>query len=206
MKEIADNEKTLLSGLRAQIHAWFQEIMPEIHGLRDPNLPLTESQDFAMRRRYAELLARDGWAGLAWDTHWGGQGAAFAERLVFADEAAQFDAPDPLSRLGVDIIGPTINVLGTEEQKAMFLPDILAAVSPNLTQVRILRHFAPRRANQKMVLGRSRVKRSGPHLASTPTSAWCSREPIMTHPNIRELAPLLFHCRCLASRLSRSLR
>jgi alkylation response protein AidB-like acyl-CoA dehydrogenase len=127
VKEIVDDEKTLLSGLRAQIHAWFKEIMPEIRGLRDPNLPIAESQDFAMRRRYAELLARDRWAGLAWDTRWGGQGAAFAERHVFADEAAQFDAPDPLSRLGVDIIGPTINVLGTEEQKAMFLPDILAA-------------------------------------------------------------------------------
>lgn len=112
--------------LRDEIRQWFCAVMPDILSLRDDG-PLTEDQDFAMRRRYAQFLARDGWAGLAWETRWGGRGAGFADLLVFAEEAARVDAPDPISRLGVDIIGPAINVLCDEEQRVRFLPPILDA-------------------------------------------------------------------------------
>ena len=115
-----------LEALRDEIRTWFDRVIPDIRSLRGPG-PLTEASDFAMRRRYADLLARDGWAGLAWETRWGGRGAGLAERLVFAQEAARVDAPDSLSRLGVDIIGPAINVLCEEEQRQRYLPSILDA-------------------------------------------------------------------------------
>ena len=113
-----------MTPLRVEIRQWFQTVIPEIRALRDEG-QVTEEQDFAMRRLYAQLLARDGWAGLAWEQRWGGRGAAFAERLVFAQEAARVDAPDPISRLGVDIIGPAINVLCDDEQRQRLLPPIL---------------------------------------------------------------------------------
>jgi len=113
--------------LRSEIRTWFEQVMPEVRGDLDPARPITEEEDFAMRRRYSEALARDKWAGLAWDERWGGRGAGFRERLVFAEEAARADAPDSLSRLGVDIIGPAINVLCTDEQKHEYIPGILDA-------------------------------------------------------------------------------
>ncbi|MDA2989296.1 MAG: acyl-CoA dehydrogenase family protein [Actinomycetota bacterium] len=127
-----ENVTTVATGdprkaLRAEVRTWFGTIMPEVAALRDPTLPVSEAQDFAMRRRYAELLARDGWAGLAWDRRWGGHGAGFLERLVFAQEAARVNAPDPLSRLGVDIIGPTIGVMCEEDQQQLYIPPILNA-------------------------------------------------------------------------------
>jgi alkylation response protein AidB-like acyl-CoA dehydrogenase len=113
--------------LRVEVRNWFEQIMPEVRGGRSPGAPITEDEDFAMRRRYSNLLARDKWAGLAWEERWGGRGAGFRERLVFAEEAARADAPDSLSRLGVDIIGPAINVLCSDTQKHEYLPDILDA-------------------------------------------------------------------------------
>ena len=125
MTIVADFARDVHFELRSEIRNWFDQVMPEILGLRDSDRPLTEDQDFAMRRRYSELLARDGWASLSWGKRWGGRGAGFKERLVFAEEAAIADAPDSLSRLGVDIIGPTIEVLGTDDQCNRFLPGIL---------------------------------------------------------------------------------
>jgi len=112
--------------LRAEIRAWFERVLPaEVCLDRAAGTPLTEEQDFAERRRYAGVLTRDGWAGLAWPREWGGRGGGYRERLVLAEEAARADAPDPLNRLGVDIIGPAIDVLCTDEQKSRFLPPIL---------------------------------------------------------------------------------
>lgn len=111
--------------LRSQVRDWFARIMPEVRGTDGGGAPPTEEEDFARRARYSATMARDGWAGLAWPARWGGRGAGFGERLVFAEEAARADAPDSLSRLGVDIIGPTIDVLGTDAQKAALIPPIL---------------------------------------------------------------------------------
>jgi|TARA_B110000483_G_scaffold221374_1_gene277284 alkylation response protein AidB-like acyl-CoA dehydrogenase len=127
MTALETEEVASETALRSEIRDWFEIIMPELQALRDPTVPLTENEDFAMRRRYSELLAQDGWASLAWDRHWGGRGAGFAERLVFAQEAARSDAPDSLSRLGVDIIGPAINVLCDADQSQHFIPGILDA-------------------------------------------------------------------------------
>lgn len=115
---------TEMDQLRHEIREWLQHTVPlvkaESAAERDP-----EIRSFAARRRYGQALCRDGWAGLAWPIEWGGRGGGYRERLVFAQEAAAAGAPDPLHRLGVDIIGPAIDVLGTPEQKRRLLPPIL---------------------------------------------------------------------------------
>lgn len=112
--------------LRATIRSWLESAMAELEkDGRDTSD--AEAIDFARRRHYAELLARDGWAALSWSPQYGGRGASLAEQLIFAEEAVAADAPDPLSRLGTDIIGPAMTVLATDVQKERYLPSIRAA-------------------------------------------------------------------------------
>jgi alkylation response protein AidB-like acyl-CoA dehydrogenase len=72
---------------------------------------------------HRELAAR-GWIGASWPVEDGGQGRDPWEMRVFAEECARVDAPtDGLSI--VTMIGNTIRVVGTPEQKARVLPPIL---------------------------------------------------------------------------------
>ena len=69
-------------------------------------------------------LAARGWIGASWPVEDGGQGRDPWEMRVFTEESARLDAPtDALSI--VTMIGNTIRVVGTPEQKARVLPPIL---------------------------------------------------------------------------------
>jgi alkylation response protein AidB-like acyl-CoA dehydrogenase len=69
-------------------------------------------------------MGRDGWLGIGWPTEYGGQGRGPIEQLIFLEEAGRAGAPIPLVTLNT--VGPTIAHFGTEEQKRMLLPPILA--------------------------------------------------------------------------------
>jgi alkylation response protein AidB-like acyl-CoA dehydrogenase len=107
--------------LRLEMRTWLEAAMREL-GAEDRPHELPEEQDVDLRRRYAALLARDGWAGLTWDPEYGGRGCSLRDMFVFAQEAVRANAPDPLSRVGIDIIGPTLMAFSTEAQKARLLP------------------------------------------------------------------------------------
>jgi alkylation response protein AidB-like acyl-CoA dehydrogenase len=113
-----------LRQLRAEIRVWFGNTMSELRRAR-PALGATDpDQQFAERRHYAKLLARDGWATMSWDRRYGGRGSTFTEQLVFIEESVRAGAPDPLSRLGTDIIGPGIAQFGSDAQRNRFLRPI----------------------------------------------------------------------------------
>jgi hypothetical protein len=76
---------------------------------------------------YRELVARigkDGWLGIGWPKEFGGQGRSAMEQFIFFDEVQRAGAPFPFVTLNT--VGPTIMRFGSEEQKAFFLPGILA--------------------------------------------------------------------------------
>jgi alkylation response protein AidB-like acyl-CoA dehydrogenase len=73
---------------------------------------------------FHRALAARGWIGASWPVDDGGQGRDPWEMRVFTEECARVDAPtDALSI--VTMIGNTIRVVGTPEQKARVLPPIL---------------------------------------------------------------------------------
>lgn len=71
-------------------------------------------------------LHRDGWAGIAWPSEYGGRGLGHVHDAIFNEEAVKRDAPMPINVIGVNLVGPTIMVHGTAEQKARYLPLILS--------------------------------------------------------------------------------
>ena len=76
-----------------------------------------------MRRVWKQMCA-DGWAGIGWPREWVGKGRSAIEQFVFFDESMRAGAPVPM--LTINTVGPTIMNYGTAQQRASFLPRILA--------------------------------------------------------------------------------
>ena len=75
-------------------------------------------------RRVVKQMASDGWLGIGWPKEYGGQGRSAVEQFIFFDESMRSGAPVPM--LTINTVGPTIMQFGSPEQKAFFLPKILA--------------------------------------------------------------------------------
>jgi alkylation response protein AidB-like acyl-CoA dehydrogenase len=69
-------------------------------------------------------MGRDGWLGLGWPVEYGGQGRGEVDQMIFFDEAWRAGAPLPF--LTINTVGKTIQEFGSDQQKAAFLPKILA--------------------------------------------------------------------------------
>jgi alkylation response protein AidB-like acyl-CoA dehydrogenase len=69
-------------------------------------------------------VGKDGWLGIGWPTEFGGQGRPATDQFIFFDETRRAGAPFPF--VTINTVGPTIMRYGTDEQKAFFLPKILA--------------------------------------------------------------------------------
>ncbi|MEU1074479.1 MULTISPECIES: acyl-CoA dehydrogenase family protein [unclassified Streptomyces] len=82
------------------------------------------ADDPAAQRALLRRIGADGMLGLGWPVEYGGQGRGPDEQFVFFDEAYRADAP--VSMVTLNTVGPTLMRYGTEEQKAFFLPRILA--------------------------------------------------------------------------------
>jgi 3-oxocholest-4-en-26-oyl-CoA dehydrogenase alpha subunit len=77
------------------------------------------------RNVFRKKLAGRGWLTLAWPQEWGGGGATPLRQALYNETMGYYGAPG--QDMGVDRVGPTIMLYGTEEQKREFLPRIVAA-------------------------------------------------------------------------------
>ncbi len=108
---------------RAEVRQFFADEYPDdIRRKRNEGVPL--SRDDMVR--WQKLLYRKGWFAVNWPVEYGGTGWSAVKQYLFANEMAAINAP-PLVAFGVKMVGPIIYTFGNEEQKARFLPDILAS-------------------------------------------------------------------------------
>jgi alkylation response protein AidB-like acyl-CoA dehydrogenase len=68
-------------------------------------------------------MGDDGWLGIGWPTEYGGHGRGPIDQMIFVEESHWAGVPLPL--LTLNSVGPAIMQLGTDEQRARFLPAIL---------------------------------------------------------------------------------
>jgi len=74
---------------------------------------------------WANALAEKGWVAPHWPTEFGGAGLSVLEQFIFNQEMATAEAP-AVGGMGVSLIGPTLIVHGSDEQKQEHLPKILS--------------------------------------------------------------------------------
>jgi alkylation response protein AidB-like acyl-CoA dehydrogenase len=77
---------------------------------------------------WRRLLADNGLLAVAWPKEYGGGGLSAIEQVVLAEEFAKAGVPTVFGNdgFGIGMVGPTIIVWGTEEQKRHFLPRIIS--------------------------------------------------------------------------------
>ncbi|HEX8000552.1 MAG TPA: acyl-CoA dehydrogenase [Pyrinomonadaceae bacterium] len=110
---------------RDEFRAWLGDNLPaEWKGGR---LGSEDSADYIeYLRGWQRALYEGGWAGISWPKAFGGRGATLMEQAIFQEEMARANAPQLIGTIGLSLVGPTIIALGTDEQKARYLPKILS--------------------------------------------------------------------------------
>jgi alkylation response protein AidB-like acyl-CoA dehydrogenase len=112
---------TELRAMRDELRTYFAKLMtPELVG----ELSSGGEGGGPQFRRAMKKMGRDGWLGIGWPKEYGGQDRTPLEQFLFADEVQR--AGFPLPFLTLNTVGPTLMAYGTPEQRAEFLPRILA--------------------------------------------------------------------------------
>ena len=78
------------------------------------------------RIAWEKELAAGGWTCVGWPTEHGGRGLSLFQEVIYAEEYARSQAPGRVGHIGEGLLGPTIIHFGTDEQKARWLPPIVA--------------------------------------------------------------------------------
>jgi alkylation response protein AidB-like acyl-CoA dehydrogenase len=76
-------------------------------------------------REWQGRLAEGGFAGITWPTAFGGRGGRPIEAAIFNQEQARYGVSNGVFAIAIGMVGPTILVHGTDEQRARFLPAML---------------------------------------------------------------------------------
>ena len=122
---------------RTEVRRLIEEDLPDFYreratrDLREDSFPWqTDSTSDDPARRDAanawfDAVAARGWVAAHWPAEYGGGGLSPMEQYILKAEMAAGGAPPVGSNVGISMLGPTLIVHGTEEQKRRFLPSIL---------------------------------------------------------------------------------
>jgi alkylation response protein AidB-like acyl-CoA dehydrogenase len=106
---------------RAELRGWLGEHAPP--GVEVAATP----EDAGTLREWQRTLRAGHWVGVHWPVEYGGRGASLTQVAIYNEELARAGAPPLLGRAGLTLVGPTLMVHGTEEQRARWMPRILGA-------------------------------------------------------------------------------
>jgi alkylation response protein AidB-like acyl-CoA dehydrogenase len=113
------------AALRAELRRWLSRNAPHhLRGVRVPRRP--EGRLARDLRAWADRLAGAGLVCVGWPRAYGGRGWSVIEIAVMEEEFARADVPRVTRGMGESLVGPSIIVHGTDEQRAYFLPRIIA--------------------------------------------------------------------------------
>jgi len=116
-----------LTRFRREVADWLADnLTGEFAGLRGLGGPGREHEAFDARLAWERHLAAAGWTCVGWPREFGGRGLSLDEQVAFHEEYAASGAPARVNHLGEQLLGPTLIAFGTPEQRARFLPKIVA--------------------------------------------------------------------------------
>jgi len=112
---------------RREVAAWLAAALTrEFADLVGTGGPGREHELLEERKAWERRLGEGGWIGLGWPEADGGRGLSWERQVIFYEEYARAGAPGRVGHIGEQLLGPTLLMFGTDEQKRRFLPGILA--------------------------------------------------------------------------------
>ncbi len=109
---------------RSEIREWLHANLPE--GWFDEGFEMTPAEKAEFNETWTSKLYEGGWICATWPKEYGGKGLSTMEGVVLSEEFAAAKAPMRADFFGDTLVGPTILMNGTEEQKKYFLPKIMS--------------------------------------------------------------------------------
>jgi alkylation response protein AidB-like acyl-CoA dehydrogenase len=113
------------AAFRDEVRQWLSDHRPQIEETNRYHYDAGD-EAFLAHRAWEKVLFEGGWAGVAWPKPYGGRGASLFQQAIFTEEYVIAQAPERINRLGLGLLGPTLMVYGTEEQKQAHLDKILS--------------------------------------------------------------------------------
>jgi alkylation response protein AidB-like acyl-CoA dehydrogenase len=108
--------------LRDDVRAFLRTYAPDASAV-----PHSLDERMTFLQQWQAQCYAAGYVGRAWPKDCGGGGRPPSEQLIVDQEMAAFGAPERVSIVGLDVLGPAILAYGSEEQKSRFVPPILSA-------------------------------------------------------------------------------
>jgi alkylation response protein AidB-like acyl-CoA dehydrogenase len=118
---IEQNEQD--EAFRQELRSWLKENLSD--AFRSANAK-TWREKFDIRRNWQKRCFEGRWVAIGFPEEYGGRGATFNQQLIYNEELALAKAPEMANEIGLNILAPTILSVGTPEQKAKYLKDILS--------------------------------------------------------------------------------
>jgi alkylation response protein AidB-like acyl-CoA dehydrogenase len=133
---LTDQPLSTDSILPAELRRETEGFRTEVLAFLADNLPrgwvsvgaLAEDERREWLEAWRQTLVEHGMICVAWPAEYGGQGRSLAEHVTLLEEFARAAAPTSLTvdTLALNLLGPTILALGSEEQKRELLPRIVS--------------------------------------------------------------------------------
>jgi alkylation response protein AidB-like acyl-CoA dehydrogenase len=112
---------------RREVREWLQgHLPPELKG-RGFASTRADRAHVERLRDWQRTLHKAGYVGIDWPPEYGGRGASLVEQIILYEEMARAEAPQPINRGGLSMLGPTLMKHGTPAQRGRHLSRILTA-------------------------------------------------------------------------------
>jgi alkylation response protein AidB-like acyl-CoA dehydrogenase len=112
---------------RGEVRAWLAAHVPaELKG-RGFAASRADRAHVDRLRRWQRELHEAGYVGIDWPREYGGRGASIMEQVILYEEMSRAEAPQPVNRGGLSMLGPTLMAHGTPAQRERHLAKILTA-------------------------------------------------------------------------------
>jgi alkylation response protein AidB-like acyl-CoA dehydrogenase len=157
--------------LRAEVRTWLGANLPAGWQGLDEAFP-DEGERLVFRREWQARLHAAGYAGMTWPVAFGGGGRSLLELAIFLEESELVRSPEPINRIGMNIVGPALLAHASEPQKQRFLPRILSAADV------WCQGFSEPGAGSDLASLRTRADPDGDGWRITGQKTWTSLAPV----------------------------
>ena len=112
---------------RSEVRAWLAQHLVGDFAALGGGSDIGEGEQLELRKAWERELASGGWIGMGWPEEYGGRALPLTQEIIFNEEYVRANAPNRIMFFAEELLGPTLMMFGTEEQKRRFLPPILKA-------------------------------------------------------------------------------
>ncbi len=112
---------------RRQVREWLTRHVPADLKGRGFASTRADRDQVERLRGWQRELHKAGYVGIDWPHEYGGRGASLVEQIILYEEMSRSEAPQPLNRGGLSMLGPTLMEHGTPVQRERHLAKILTA-------------------------------------------------------------------------------